>query len=58
MYTDVLEFVEAKFNQNLTFVQLFISSYRLKIYIVYIISYNTKFTQYFEQTHGHVQTKR
>ena len=37
--TNFLEFVEAKFNLNFAFVQLFIGSYRLKIiYIVDIMS--------------------
>ena len=52
--TDFLEF-----NTNLTFVQLFIGSYLLKIriYIVYIMSWNTKFAQYFKQTHGYKNAK-
>ena len=57
--SDFLEFVAAKFNLDLSFVQLFISLYWLKIriYIVDIMSWNTKFTQYLVQTHRHVHTK-
>ena len=40
IHTDILEFVAAKFNLNLTFVQFFIGLYwlKLRIYIVCIIS--------------------
>ena len=42
IYTDFLEFVPAKFNLDFEFVQLFISSYwlKLRIYIVYIKTQN------------------
>ena len=41
------------------FVQIFIGLYWLKIRIciIYFISENRKYTQYLEQTHGHVHTK-
>ena len=40
MHTDFLEFVVVKFNQNLDFLQLFISWYWLKIriHIIYIMT--------------------
>ena len=51
IFADVSEFLEAKFNLNLAFVQISIGSYWLKI-IIYIVHmfWNMKFIQYLEQT--------
>ena len=54
-----LKFVAAKCNLNLAFVQFFIGSDTLenKVFIVFILSENTKVTQHLKQTHGYVHTK-
>ena len=46
IHTDILEFVTAKFNLSLAFAEVFIGPYWLKIriYIVNIMFWNTKFT--------------
>ena len=56
---EILVFAAAKFNPNWAFVQLFIALnwLEVKIYIVYIMFWSTKFTYYLGERHEYVYTK-
>ena len=53
MSTNLLEFIAAKFNLNLAFIQLI----KTENLIFYIMSWNTEFMQCLDQIYGYVHTK-